>query len=127
MLIIGSVFLVSTPAVKKWQKSNENEVVYIKDELKSRILTLISQIPKARVATYGQLASLAGAPWHARLVGRILRRLPPDTRLPWFRVISASGRISNPDAAEQRRRLEADGVAVSSNDRVTLAQFQWRP
>ncbi|MEM7366280.1 MAG: MGMT family protein [Pseudomonadota bacterium] len=97
------------------------------DELKPRILTLISHIPKGKVATYGQLASLAGAPSHARLVGRILRELPPDTRLPWFRVISASGRISNPNAEGQRRRLQADGVTVSSSDRITLAQFQWRP
>ena len=97
------------------------------NELKPRILTLVNHIPPGKVATYGQLATLAGAPSHSRLVGRILRELPPDTRLPWFRVVSASGRISNPNATRQRQRLTEDGVEVSPSNRITLAKFQWQP
>jgi methylated-DNA-protein-cysteine methyltransferase-like protein len=71
-------------------------------------------IPRGRVATYGQVATLAGMPAHARLVGRTLSRLPSGSKLPWHRVINASLRISLPkDGAgyrRQRSRLEAEGV-----------------
>ncbi len=97
------------------------------NELKPRILSLVNHIPPGNVATYVQLATLAGAPSHSRLVGRILRELPSATRLPWFRVISASGRISNPNAIEQRQRLYEDGVVVGKNNRISLQQYQWQP
>ena len=69
-------------------------------------------IPPGKVATYGQLAALVGFPSHARLVGRTLRNLPADSKLPWFRVVNAGMRISltGGGAARQRRLLEAEGV-----------------
>lgn len=96
-------------------------------ELRPVVLTLISHIPPGKVAIYGQVAALAGAPGYSRLVGRILRDLPADTRIPWFRVIGASGRITNPNTAQQRQRLIADGVDVSGTGRVDLTRFQWQP
>lgn len=69
-------------------------------------------IPRGRVASYGQIAALAGMPRHARLVGRTLRELPKGSKLPWHRVVNATLRISmRPGGtSEQRRRLEAEGI-----------------
>lgn len=79
-----------------------------------RIWQVVAAIPRGHIATYGQVARLAGMPSHARYVGRTLSRLPPGSRLPWHRVVNASRRISprgDPDAQmEQRRRLEREGV-----------------
>lgn len=79
-----------------------------------RIWQVVAAIPKGSVATYGQVANLAGMPRHARLVGRTLSELPGDTKLPWHRVINASLRISLRADSDghnvQRRRLEAEGV-----------------
>ena len=79
-----------------------------------RIWLVVAAIPKGSVATYGQVADLAGMPRHARLVGRTLSELPRDTKLPWHRVINASLRISLRADSDghnlQRRRLEAEGV-----------------
>lgn len=79
-----------------------------------RIWQVVALIPRGKVATYGQIAALAGMPRHARLVGRTLSLLPDDTRLPWHRVINASGRISlrrgSTGHETQHQRLLAEGV-----------------
>ncbi len=75
---------------------------------------MVAAIPRGRVASYGQVARLAGMPRHARLVGRTLSNLPNGSRLPWHRVVNAGLRIARrgDDRAmlEQRRRLEREGV-----------------
>jgi methylated-DNA-protein-cysteine methyltransferase-like protein len=80
-----------------------------------RVWQVVAAIPRGRVATYGQIADLAGMPNHARLVGRVLGSLPNGTRLPWHRVVNAGLRISlrGDDRAmlEQRRRLEREGIS----------------
>lgn len=94
------------------------------------IFAVIKAIPPGRVATYGQIAHLAGMPGAARLVGTTLHKLPEATQLPWHRVVNAQGRISLPsesaEYAEQVARLAAEGVSVS-NGRLSLARFQWQP
>jgi methylated-DNA-protein-cysteine methyltransferase related protein len=79
-----------------------------------RIWQVVAAIPRGRVATYGQIARLAGVPRRARLVGHVLGNLPNGSRLPWHRVVNAALRISRrgDDRAmhEQRRRLEREGV-----------------
>lgn len=89
---------------------------------------MLSRIPHGRVTTYGTVARLAGLPRHARLVGRLLANLPEDSRLPWHRVVNATGRISSrgdgAPSAEQRQRLEAEGVRFKG-DRVERA-FLWQ-
>jgi methylated-DNA-protein-cysteine methyltransferase related protein len=95
-----------------------------------RIYAVIRRIPRGRVATYGQVADLAGLRRAARQVGYALHALSGSTALPWHRVINAAGRISLPPGAgglEQRFRLLADGVAVDAQGRVSLARHQWRP
>jgi methylated-DNA-protein-cysteine methyltransferase-like protein len=96
-----------------------------------RIWQVIAMIPKGRVATYGQVAELAGLPGNARRVGRLLSQLPSGTRIPWHRVINASGAISLPRRsdgyARQKSRLIREGVKVSATGRISLRQFRWDP
>ena len=94
-------------------------------------------IPSGFVATYGQVAALAGMPSHARYVGRTLRELPKNTRLPWHRVVNAGLRISlragtgaRAGAATgghnlQRQRLEAEQIEFIG-ERIARA-YRWEP
>lgn len=95
-----------------------------------RILAVLKAIPRGKVAAYGQVAALAGNPRGARQVARALHSLSAKERLPWHRVIGASGRISLPAGAggeEQARRLRREGVAVGEGGEVDMARFGWRP
>jgi methylated-DNA-protein-cysteine methyltransferase-like protein len=90
----------------------------------------LAQVPAGNLVSYGQLAALAGLGRAARWVGRTLSQLPCDSRLPWHRVIAASGRLSlpadSPAGAEQRARLHSEGIDLT-NDRVNLRIHGWRP
>ena len=93
------------------------------------VRTAISAIPRGRVATYGQVALLAGKPWGARQVSWILHSQSEKYRLPWQRVIGAAGRISLPPGRgleEQRRLLRREGVDVDARGRIDLERFRWR-
>jgi methylated-DNA-protein-cysteine methyltransferase-like protein len=97
--------------------------------LHRRIQDVVSQIPRGRVATYGQIARLAGLAGHARLVGYALHALPAGTSVPWQRVVNAQGAISirSGNPSPQRRLLESEGIRFDSRGRIPLASFQWRP
>jgi methylated-DNA-protein-cysteine methyltransferase-like protein len=93
---------------------------------------VVAAIPRGRVATYGQVALLAGRAGAARRAGSWLRDLSPSTRLPWHRVVNASGGLSPRDhdvdgAREQRRRLEREGIRFDARGRIHLAEFLWDP
>lgn len=94
-------------------------------------LVLIRSIPPGRVATYGQIAALAGHPRHAREVGRALAELPEGSDVPWQRVVNAAGRTSRRgllgDEVHQRRLLESEGVEFGRGDRIDLRRFGWEP
>ena len=96
------------------------------------IYGVVRRIPKGRVATYGQVAELAGLPNHARQVGYALNALSgKDARVPWQRVVNARGEVSlrsAPDADRlQRAILESEGVAFGAGGRIDLARFRWKP
>lgn len=96
---------------------------------KERIFQVIYQIPKGKVATYGQVAELAGLARAARLVGSTLKGLPKNTKLPWYRVLNSSGKISLPPEAggkKQKALLEKENVAFI-NGKIKLADYGWRP
>lgn len=96
----------------------------------SRIYSLVRRIPRGRVATYGQIAALAGLPGRARQVGYALHALSGVTAVPWQRVVNASGGISLDPARggiSQRLLLESEGVRFDARGRVPLARFGWRP
>jgi methylated-DNA-protein-cysteine methyltransferase-like protein len=98
---------------------------------RTRIYEVVRRIPRGRVATYGQIAALAGLPGHARQVGYALNALPPGTALPWHRVINARGQVSRRavpgEELSQRMLLEQEGVRFDGRGRVALARVQWRP
>jgi methylated-DNA-protein-cysteine methyltransferase-like protein len=100
------------------------------EDIDQRIWLVVSMIPRGRVATYGDVARQAGLAGAARRVGRALRGLPDDTRIPWHRVVNASGRISLPAGSRgqviQRQRLEEEGVVFRGN-RLPLADYRWTP
>lgn len=90
---------------------------------------MIAAIPIGKVATYGQIARLAGKPWGARQVSWILHSQSGKYRLPWQRVIGAGGRISLPPGSgffEQRRLLRQEGVNVDDRGRIDLNKFRWQ-
>ena len=99
------------------------------DELARQILQVIALIPYGKVATYGQIAKLAGLPKHARLVGYILKKMDADTEIPWHRVINSQGKISlikvNLQGENiQSLKLLAEGVVVIG-DKINLKKYQW--
>ena len=98
---------------------------------RQRIYSVVAQIPEGQVATYGQVAELAGLPRHARQVGYALAALDADNELPWHRVINASGGISFRSfpgcEGRQRAMLESEGVSFDASGRVSLAEFRWQP
>ncbi|NCF75933.1 MAG: cysteine methyltransferase [Proteobacteria bacterium] len=88
-----------------------------------RIWQIVASIPSGQVASYGQIATLAGLPGYARFVGTTLGKLPQNTSLPWHRVVNASLHIAprNSDRMrEQKRRLRQEGVTFTG-DRVIRA------
>lgn len=99
--------------------------------LYSRIYAIVNRIPPGKVATYGQIAILAGMPGHARQVGYALHSLPDGSEVPWQRVINREGRISlraYPQAEHlQRALLEAEGVVFDQEGRIALEKYRWRP
>lgn len=97
-----------------------------------RIYAVVRRIPGGKIATYGDVAGLAGLRGQARLVGYALHALPPYSNVPWHRVINAKGEISTGYARmgaelEQRSRLEAEGIEFNARGRASLQQFRWRP
>jgi alkylated DNA nucleotide flippase Atl1/3-methyladenine DNA glycosylase AlkD len=96
-----------------------------------RIYAVVAAIPEGRVATYGQVAALAGLPGHARQVGYALHALPAGAELPWQRVINARGEVS-PRAEQgiegyQRFLLEEEGVELDAAGKVDLGRCRWEP
>jgi len=96
------------------------------DDRYQRIWEAVAGIPEGCVLNYGSVARMAGLPGKARMVGRAMGRAPKKMALPWHRVVNAQGKISFPDgsrkAAEQRKRLEAEGVEFDG-DKIDLERF----
>mgnify|MGYP005989842759 CR=1 FL=1 len=93
------------------------------------IWTAVGYIPHGKVATYGQIAELAGFPGTARAVGRALSKLPEDTRIPWFRVINAKGEISFPigsDKYEIQKQHLLNEKVILRNGKISLKSYRWQ-
>ena len=98
------------------------------------ILMVVRQVPKGRVATYGQVARIAGIPRNARQVGSVLAGLSAENNggdVPWHRIVNSKGEISDRGCAEietlQRQALEDEEVRFTASGRISLAEFQWQP
>ena len=104
-------------------------VMKVSEELAPLNLNVVAQIPYGCVATYGQIATLAGLPKHARLVGYLLKNLDQNSDLPWHRVVNSQGKIRTYTLQQgqnlQRNLLIQEGVLVNC-DRIHLKQYIWQ-
>ena len=103
-------------------------------ELYRRIYKVVRKIPRGHVATYGQVAELAGIPGGARVAGAAMKMSQPADKLPWQRVIGKAGKlrgriaIHDPvGAAVQRKLLEDEGIDVGETGLVALDTHGWLP
>jgi methylated-DNA-protein-cysteine methyltransferase related protein len=95
------------------------------------IYAMVRNIPRGQVATYGQVAELAGYGGKARLVGYALYRVAPEQDIPWQRVVNAKGEISRSPHRYgsddfQQVLLESEGIQFDSNGRIDLKRYRWR-
>ncbi len=96
----------------------------------ARVYAVVRRIPKGRVATYGDIATLAGLDGMPRQVGYALHALPTRSTVPWHRVVNARGEISarkvpGPEL-DQRLRLELEGIRFDARGRLSLRTYRWR-
>jgi methylated-DNA-protein-cysteine methyltransferase related protein len=91
------------------------------------VYAVVKLIPKGYVMSYGGVARLCGYPRAPRQVGHALQALPEGSRVPWWRVVNAQGRISNSSTADapsrQCERLEAEGVVVSVGLKIDMRNY----
>lgn len=99
------------------------------DSTFNRIYAVVKRIPRGKVATYGQVARLAGNPRWARVVGYALHVNPDPDGIPCYRVVNRDGRPSPAFAfggfQEQVYLLEKDGVEFNSDGNVIMEKYQW--
>jgi len=96
----------------------------------SRVKTVIKRIPEGKVATYGQIASIAGNYRAARQVAWILHSSSEKDNLPWHRVINRKGEISlKPGCGfeKQKQLLLKEGIVFDKKNRINLGRFLWNP
>jgi methylated-DNA-protein-cysteine methyltransferase-like protein len=95
-----------------------------------KVMAVIKKIPRGKVATYQQVAGLAGKPHASRGVAWILNSCSKKYRLPWQRVLSSKGRIAFPPLTHnfimQRRLLRREGVPVEDNGSIDMLKHQWK-
>jgi methylated-DNA-protein-cysteine methyltransferase related protein len=96
-----------------------------------RVYRLVAKIPRGKVATYGQIAGLLGAPRSARIVGWAMHGNPHGSKVPCHRVVQQGGSLSPnfciDDPGRQRRLLAREGVTFLLDGRVDMARHQWSP
>lgn len=100
------------------------------DSFHKQVVKIIKMIPLGKVATYGQIAAMAGSPRGARQVVRTLHSSSDKEKLPWHRVINARGRISlKPDSGYeiQKAMLEDEGIIFNADGSINMRKFQWDP
>ncbi len=95
---------------------------------KEKIWQVVHQIPRGKVASYGQIAKMAGLPGYARYVGHVMKKLPTGTKLPWFRVVNSKGSISFKKGTTQyliqKSLLEQEGI-VFIEGKFSLSKYGW--
>jgi methylated-DNA-protein-cysteine methyltransferase-like protein len=95
-----------------------------------KVKEVIKRIPAGKVATYGQVAAIAGNPWAVRGVVWVLHSSSAKENLPWQRVVNAKGKISlgrNQGYEEQKALLESEGVTFGPGDVIDFDRYLWSP
>ena len=99
------------------------------DTFHQKAVKIIKKIPRGKVATYGQIALLAGNPRASRMVVRVLYSVKEEN-LPWHRLINREGKISLREGQgyeEQESLLKSEGVVFNSDGSIDLKKYQWSP
>jgi methylated-DNA-protein-cysteine methyltransferase-like protein len=93
------------------------------------VYTLVKNIPRGRVATYGQIAKSLKLTGGARTAGRAMAACPSGKGIPWHRVVGAGGMllIREPYAGLQRKLLESEGLQLAEKRILNFSDHQWRP
>ena len=97
------------------------------EQFTKSVIHYIEKIPSGKVATYGQIARLAGNPRAARQVSRFLHSMSEKYQLPWHRVINAQGKIMITDPERQIQLLLNEGIEVTHSNKINLKQYLWDP
>jgi methylated-DNA-protein-cysteine methyltransferase related protein len=113
--------------------SDDDDTAHVR-RLYRTIYAIVRRIPRGRVATYGQIAELAGIPGGSRIAGAALKVAGNERDLPWQRVVGKAAprrariQIHDPvGAAVQRQRLEAEGVPIGDTGLIALDRYGWLP
>ena len=121
-----TVFLDGTVPKERVFDRVDESFRLISDSPSRRIYEAVRKIPKGRVATYGQIAELAGDKKMARAVGNALHKNPDPDSIPCYRVVNAKGELAGEfafgGAGAQAKLLEADGVEVMDG-KVDLTKY----
>jgi methylated-DNA-protein-cysteine methyltransferase-like protein len=102
--------------------------VSVRNSFYDLVLSIVKKIPHGKVLTYGQVATIAGSPRASRIVGGILFRLGPNSKIPWHRVINRMGGVSTDRVGfgeRQRKLLIAEGFKFSKSGKIDLKKYQW--
>lgn len=118
-------------APKKQKRAMKRSAVN-PDSLRQKIYAVVRRVPRGKVATYGQIAEIAGLEGHARQVGYAMAALNLGSALPWHRIINAQGRVSMRSAGAgstivQQQLLEREGIVFNEGGRVSLVRYRWKP
>jgi methylated-DNA-protein-cysteine methyltransferase-like protein len=100
----------------------------VSDDFKQRVYAVVSQIPRCKVMSYGQIAAMCGSPRAARIVGGVAHWGDPD--LPWQRVVMKDGSLAPGypgGVSGHQEALEAEGIEFSPDGRVIMSKHLWRP
>ena len=98
-------------------------------DFREAVCRAVAQVPRGSVATYGQIAWMAGYPRRPRQVGMVLKGLPEGTDLPWHRIVNAKGYVPSRGrwwgAMLQMQRLREEGIQVDAQGNLDLGRYQW--
>jgi methylated-DNA-protein-cysteine methyltransferase-like protein len=126
----SELFLKSGTVEVSFFSDKEGDVLRMKPFTR-KVLTIIKNIPKGKVMTYGQIARHAGSPRGARQVVRVLHSMSEKYCLPWYRVVNSKGEISIKDYElnyEQKLKLENEGIKIMlNNGRIDLEKYLYQP
>lgn len=103
-------------------QSTKKDITY-----QQAVYNIVRQIPRGTVASYGQVARIAGGGISARMVGYALAALPPGSNVPWQRVVNSQGRISLPGfgRAMQEKLLHEEGIVFGPDGKIDFDEFGW--
>ena len=100
-------------------------------EFKEKVIEIVKSIPYGAVASYGQVAVMAGVPRAARQVGTILNKFDGEIEIPWWRVVNNNGRITIKGSTytpyDQKSMLESEGLEIKEDFTLDIGKYRFIP